>query len=282
MSAIQASIDDAQHFDTNEKLRSYEEFRSWFLRVRPSIERAEEFAARIKHDGFIDPLTERWVSSELITYEPGQARESLVYEWVNSRQRAVMHLIRLATLDRNPAEYRIYASEAITGFALAMRGVFARFIGSEYLPGPAVREWMYPIQHQDLMSLSFADGIFDIVTTNEVMEHIPDIDAALSEIHRVLLPGGRHIGTVPFDHGAPVGKVRSILKNGEIKHLLPPEIHGDPLSESGSLVFETPGWDILDRARSAGFSDAYMHLVASAKHGYVGPVGGIFVMVLVK
>ena len=31
---------------------------------------------------------------------------------------------------------------------------------------------------------------FDVVINNQVMEHVEDIDAALSEIHRVLKPGG--------------------------------------------------------------------------------------------
>jgi ubiquinone/menaquinone biosynthesis C-methylase UbiE len=41
--------------------------------------------------------------------------------------------------------------------------------------------------------LPFADSIFDGVVCIEVIEHIPELGAALSEIARVLKPGGRAI-----------------------------------------------------------------------------------------
>ena len=45
--------------------------------------------------------------------------------------------------------------------------------------------------------MSFRDQTFDAVSTIEVLEHIPDLDAALREIHRVLRPGGRFLVTGP-------------------------------------------------------------------------------------
>jgi SAM-dependent methyltransferase len=39
--------------------------------------------------------------------------------------------------------------------------------------------------------LPFADGSFDVVISNGVIDLIPDKDAVFSEIHRVLVPGGR-------------------------------------------------------------------------------------------
>jgi SAM-dependent methyltransferase len=64
--------------------------------------------------------------------------------------------------------------------------------------------------------LDFPDAHFALVTNNQVMEHIADLDAALREIHRVLKPGGTllsifpsrdnfreaHIG-IPFAHRLP-------------------------------------------------------------------------------
>jgi arsenite methyltransferase len=40
-------------------------------------------------------------------------------------------------------------------------------------------------------SLPFADGSFDVVISNGVIDLIPDKDAVFSELHRVLVPGGR-------------------------------------------------------------------------------------------
>jgi ubiquinone/menaquinone biosynthesis C-methylase UbiE len=43
----------------------------------------------------------------------------------------------------------------------------------------------------DAERLAFADASFDIVSSNGVLHHTPDMPAALREIHRVLRPGGR-------------------------------------------------------------------------------------------
>ena len=40
-------------------------------------------------------------------------------------------------------------------------------------------------------ALPFADGSFDVVVSNGVVDLIPDKDAVFAEIHRVLRPGGR-------------------------------------------------------------------------------------------
>lgn len=47
---------------------------------------------------------------------------------------------------------------------------------------------LLPISHQPYR-LPFADQSFDVVS-NEVFEHVQDYAAAISEVHRVLRPGG--------------------------------------------------------------------------------------------
>ncbi|HEY1279739.1 MAG TPA: class I SAM-dependent methyltransferase [Acidimicrobiales bacterium] len=49
----------------------------------------------------------------------------------------------------------------------------------------------------DATRLPFADGSFDRVIASEVLEHIPDDEAALGELARVLRPGGTMAVTVP-------------------------------------------------------------------------------------
>jgi SAM-dependent methyltransferase len=43
----------------------------------------------------------------------------------------------------------------------------------------------------DAESLPFADGAFDLVLGHAVLHHLPDLERAFAEFHRVLQPGGR-------------------------------------------------------------------------------------------
>lgn len=43
----------------------------------------------------------------------------------------------------------------------------------------------------DVQELAFEDGTFDCVVANWMLYHVPDLDRGLSEIRRVLVPGGR-------------------------------------------------------------------------------------------
>lgn len=49
----------------------------------------------------------------------------------------------------------------------------------------------------DATNLRFEDGYFDAVICSEVLEHLPDYDAAISEMRRVLKPDGRLCVSVP-------------------------------------------------------------------------------------
>jgi SAM-dependent methyltransferase len=48
--------------------------------------------------------------------------------------------------------------------------------------------------------LPFRSGEFSTVVSNSVLEHIPDVDAVLMDIRRILKPSGRLLMTVPNDH----------------------------------------------------------------------------------
>jgi SAM-dependent methyltransferase len=58
-------------------------------------------------------------------------------------------------------------------------------------PGPTL------LMRGDAYRLPFADGAFDVVVCCEVLEHLPDVGAALAEIDRVLKAGGRLAVSVP-------------------------------------------------------------------------------------
>lgn len=71
----------------------------------------------------------------------------------------------------------------------------------DYIAGVKYHEGYYYHQNirlLDLTELPFEDNSFGIVMANHVLEHIPDERTALSEIYRVLSPGGKAILQVPW------------------------------------------------------------------------------------
>ncbi|MGE5571017.1 MAG: class I SAM-dependent methyltransferase [Rhodospirillales bacterium] len=55
--------------------------------------------------------------------------------------------------------------------------------------------------------LPFADSYFDLITNNQVMEHVEDLDAVLCELNRVLKPGGTMLSIFP---------ARDVFREGHI------------------------------------------------------------------
>lgn len=79
------------------------------------------------------------------------------------------------------------------------------------------------------LQLPFAEGTFDVVVCSEVLEHIPDYKQAITEITRILKPGGKLAVSVPRRwpekvcwalaegyHNTPGGHVR-IFRDKELR-----------------------------------------------------------------
>ncbi len=78
----------------------------------------------------------------------------------------------------------------------------------------------------ELDKLGLPEGSFDRVVCTEVLEHIPDFEPTLREIHRLLKPTGRAVITVP----------------------------NDPLINAGKKLFRysPPGWFLGDKIEAGG------------------------------
>jgi len=165
---------------------------------------------------------------------PAPARS--IVDWV---ERAGIRPLRIAEINRIDGLHDPLAR--LPGFA-----------GSDYRPGAAPGVVIEGVCSEDLTKLTYPDGCFDLVLTSETLEHVPDLGAALREIRRVLVPGGRHIFTIPLLPGTSTTFPRAVLHpDGTIEDLAPRI--GHPGGDWGYPVFTEFGADLPDLLRRTGF-----------------------------
>ena len=104
----------------------------------------------------------------------------------------------------------------------------------------------------DLQKIDLPDAYLDVLMTSHVLEHVPDTHAALSEIHRVLKPGGSMILLVPVLQGVTAPPVE-------------PEFHGDD-----TPVFWRFGLDLTGTLREHGFTTRLLCTHDFQRHARTG------------
>ncbi|HWN42155.1 MAG TPA: methyltransferase domain-containing protein [Thermoanaerobaculia bacterium] len=190
---------------------------------------------------------------------------------LNNRMRATIHFFEERVAP--PPGAAIYLTEQTTALFRYLRERHPNAMGSEYL-GHAIgfgEQNAAGIRNESVTCLTFADASFDAVISLDVFEHVPELQRALAECHRVLRPGGSLLFSVPFQQEHQENLVRAVVDgNGEIRHLLPPEYHGDPLHSEGCLAFYCFGWELLDQVRAAGFAEVNAYSFWSRDLGYLG------------
>lgn len=82
--------------------------------------------------GLYEPITLRHFPPEKIYWDRKNLRETGLTQGISSRVRAILYALHSCVGDINKFDIKIYAAEAITDFALLLRGYFPKFIGSEY------------------------------------------------------------------------------------------------------------------------------------------------------
>jgi len=165
--------------------------------------------------------------------------------------RAVGLVIESQGHARESAVYELSSKGALFRY---LKRRFPRLYFSEYFDDVAPENTKCGVPCQDVQNLKLGDGRFDLVTSTEVFEHVPDDLKGFREIHRVLRGGGYFVFTVPLTRN-PATVERAVLRpDGGIEHLMEPEYHGDRIRGRGKvLAFRTYGRDLTSRLESAGF-----------------------------
>jgi SAM-dependent methyltransferase len=198
----------------------------------------------------------------VLRLHPGDAGQRCLGCLSTFRHRAVGAVLTKLGLGRDA---RVYEMSSRGALCRHLRRTFAQVTTSELFDDVAPGGFRDGVQCQDAQRLTYGDAAFDLVTSTEVFEHVPDDRRAFAEIYRVLRPGGSLVFTVPL-MDAPATLERARSENGTIVHLLEPEYHGDRLrGRRKVLAFRTYGLDILDRLSAAGF-EAALERIDDAAH----------------
>jgi len=110
----------------------------------------------------------------------------------------------------------------------------------------------------DALRLPFRDGAFDVLTIGYGLRNVADIPAALSEMRRVLAPGGR---AVVLDFGKPDRALPAALYRAYLGTVMPAVgwiFHGDPQTYAyipASLERYPAQRGVEALMRTAGFGD---------------------------
>ncbi len=112
----------------------------------------------------------------------------------------------------------------------------------DYLSGDLESPWHQAMVKMDITRIKYADNTFDVVYCSDVLEHIPKDRKAISELYRVLRPGGWAILNVPIIR-------EETLEDPSIKSPEERQRH-----YGHRLHVRAYGKDYKDRLEQAGFS----------------------------
>jgi SAM-dependent methyltransferase len=125
---------------------------------------------------------------------------------------------------------------------------------SEYFPDKNSGEVINGVVNQDVQITSFPDDHFDLITSNQVFEHVVDDVKGYKECFRILKRKGALIFSVPlFD--IPATQQLACVAEGKVVHMAPPEYHSSRVTGSNSVLtyWRHSIHDIRERVSSAGF-----------------------------
>jgi len=162
------------------------------------------------------------------------------------RERAVMQVIR--ELKPNWKARSIHESSPVgRGASVVLARDCAGYVATQFYADVPRGTYRDGARCEDLEQQTFDDESFDLVVTQDVMEHIFHPDRAYREIWRTLKPGGLYIHTTPIYKDRVTTERRAAIEpDGTVIHLAEPEYHGNPVDPKGSLVTFHYGYDLAD------------------------------------
>ncbi|MBL9175166.1 MAG: methyltransferase domain-containing protein [Verrucomicrobiales bacterium] len=164
--------------------------------------------------------------------EPGGRLCPLCFTFERTRH-IVLYLKHFKILEAKP-RFLHFAPENI------LEGRLRAALGSQYVTTDLFKKGVD--RKEDITKMTIQTNSFDFIYCSNVLEHIPDDRAAMSELHRVLAPGGTAIIQVPIKEGQ---------KTYEDFSITDPEARFQHFGQADHVRWYGP--DIQERLEAAGF-----------------------------
>ena len=193
------------------------------------------------------------------------------------RERAMMHIIRQLA-PRWEAMSIHESSPVYRGVSALLLQKAPKYIPTQFWPNVKPGDSFNNVRCENLEKQTFGDGVFDLVITQDVMEHVFHPDKVYQEVYRTLKPGGLYIHTTPiFKDRVPSARRAALNEKGEVVHISPPEYHGNPIDNSGSLVTFDFGYDLADLIAQWSDFDVEIRRFNDRTHGIVAEFSEVIV-----
>lgn len=128
----------------------------------------------------------------MTTYD--SRRYALINRWDSSH---LTRIDRLASISRGDRVLEVGCGQGHLTKALARRGVDV--VGVDANPQASEVAGSGRVMHMRAEDLDFPSDEFDFVVSVHAIEHIPELEAALAEMSRVLKPGGKAVLIYPAE-----------------------------------------------------------------------------------
>lgn len=159
------------------------------------------------------------------------------------RNRALIKVLK--TLYPGYREMKIHESSPFGPTSDKLRRACKDYTPTFFWPDVPPGERKDNVRCENIERMTFEDATFDMIITQDVMEHVLNPDRAFSEIARTLKPGGAHVFTAPYYYWKKT-LVRAVETPEGIKHLEEEDYHGNPVDSRGALVVTEWGSDFVD------------------------------------
>jgi SAM-dependent methyltransferase len=135
-----------------------------------------------------------------------------------------------------------------------LRKNFHSVITSEFMPGQPLGRSVNGIHNEDVQRLSFESDSIDLVSSNQVFEHVPDDLLGFKECLRVLRTGGAMVLSLPLFE-APATQRIAELENSKVVFIGEAEYHDSRLEGAYAVpvFWHHAVCDIAARVKSVGF-----------------------------